>query len=164
MANMYLTCLVSVLTLTVVQCAGLDCSPSTCTAPKTCQWTCKKTTALVVGANVAACTAVDGTCGNATVTDGQCKHECQTPTVKLTCSPSCSAPKTCHWTCKKTTAVVVGADLTTCKAADNTCGNTTVTDGQCKSECRTPAGKNGSIRLGVSPLMLLCGIFTKLFL
>ncbi|XP_021367827.1 keratin-associated protein 9-2-like [Mizuhopecten yessoensis] len=193
MVTMFLTCLLFILTLAVVQCAGPTCT-SSCTAPQTCKWTCTKSAVVIAGAKITGCTQTDDPCGVGTLTDGQCKPGCVAPTAAPTCTSSCTAPQTCHWTCKKSKVVLAGAKITGCTQTDDPCGVGTLTDGQCKPECVAPTGpppnnqpvvpkvdkpggstgitttaagttgKNGSIRLGVSPLMLLCGIFTKLFL
>ncbi|XP_021367822.1 keratin-associated protein 4-3-like isoform X1 [Mizuhopecten yessoensis] len=174
MVNMYLICLVSVLTLAVVQCGGPDCSPSSCAAPKTCQWTCKKSGNEISGATVTTCTNADDTCGNVTVTDGQCKPACKCGTA------TCSATQSCDWNCTHGGNVIPNADVTSCSASAKTCNST----GTCVAAClrkpthqpsiiqipipttdkHTEMPRSGFIKHGLSPLVLMCGILAKLYL
>ncbi|XP_021367838.1 keratin-associated protein 10-11-like isoform X2 [Mizuhopecten yessoensis] len=161
MANMYVICLVFVLIMAVVQCITPTCTPSACEISKTCKWTCDKNGLQIADANNTVCTVSKAVCGSS----GECKSACVAAPVAATCTPDpCPGGKPCKWTCEKSDHTpIVGAYITACTRESGPCGSA-ADSGTCKAACVPPTDKSGSIRLGVSPLMLICVIFTKLFL
>ncbi|XP_021367819.1 keratin-associated protein 9-1-like isoform X2 [Mizuhopecten yessoensis] len=177
MVYMNVRYLVIVLSFAVVRCANPVCSGTACSGTQACKWTCENGGSTVVGANRTACAAVNDLCGTTKVTSGKCKAACVEPAGTPVCTaPACTSSETCKWTCDKSGAAIPGADLDACVALNTACGSTTQT-GQCNAACVSTTGsttvttttigktgKNGSIRHGLSPLMLICGFITKLIL
>ncbi|XP_069114808.1 uncharacterized protein [Argopecten irradians] len=82
-----------------------------------------------------------------------------------TCSPTCKASQTCKWTCASATnrtVAVPGADVSACSSNSDDCG--TGTTGKCNATCVAPTGKNGSIKYGLSPLILIFGVLGNVLL
>ncbi|XP_033731439.1 uncharacterized protein LOC117321067 [Pecten maximus] len=101
-------------------------------------------------------------CGTTSDTGGKCKAACVAKAVQPKCT-SCTSPKVCKWTCNISATAIPDADLYVCTAENTACGSTSQT-GQCKSTCATATGKNGSIKCGLSPLIMICGALAMLFL
>ncbi|XP_021367830.1 uncharacterized protein LOC110459742 [Mizuhopecten yessoensis] len=134
MANMYMVCLIFVLTMTVVHCATQpDCTSLTCATAQHCGWTCIHT-------------GTQGSSGNTTncTTANTCTIGGTTGTCTPICLPKSGTPPANH------------------TVAPNRSGTPPANHTVAPNVNRS--GKNGSIRHGVSSLMLMCVIFTKLFL
>ncbi|XP_060085560.1 uncharacterized protein LOC132564973 [Ylistrum balloti] len=93
-----------------------------------------------------------------------------------TCDTNSCAPEKCKWTCKDESGKPVAEFIDdVCDAGDEKCGKDAA--GECKSECESvPAPEvtttvapgntadNGSVKLGLSTIVLVFGVLTRMFL